>query len=77
MLGPNRVIAKTLEIVPTAAMSDAQHQQYEQGECLDPKQPQLSTIAQLGLPDKGRVSKEFVVGIIEPLDLQNGLALGC
>ncbi len=36
--------------------------------------------AQLGLPDKGRAIKGLVVcnnGDLEPLDLQNGLALGC
>ena len=36
--------------------------------------------AQLGLPDKGRAIKELVVcnnWDLEPLDLLNGLALGC
>ena len=36
--------------------------------------------AQLGLPDKGRAIKGLVVsnnGDLEPLDLLNGLALGC
>ena len=36
--------------------------------------------AQLGLPDKGRVIKGLVVcneWDLEPLDLLNGLALGC
>ena len=36
--------------------------------------------AQLGLPDKGRAIKGLVIcnnRDIEPLDLQNGLALGC
>ncbi len=36
--------------------------------------------AQLGLPDKGRANKELVVcnnWDLEPLDLLNGLALGC
>ncbi len=36
--------------------------------------------AQLGLPDKGRPIKGLVVcnnSVLEPLDLQNGLALGC
>ncbi len=50
-----------LKVVPTAAMSDAQHTQLE-------------------LPDKGRSIKELVVcndWDLEPLDLLNGLALGC
>ena len=37
-------------------------------------------LAQLGLPDKGLVIKKLVVCIdwdLEPLDLLNGLALGC
>ena len=36
--------------------------------------------AQLGLPNKGRAIKGLVVcnnWYLEPLDLQNGLALGC
>ncbi len=36
--------------------------------------------AQLGLPDKGRATKGLVVcnnWNIEPLDLLNGLAIGC
>ena len=33
--------------------------------------------AQLGLPDKGRAIKGLVVWDLEPLDLLNGLALGC
>ena len=36
--------------------------------------------AQLGLPDKARAIKRLAVCInreLEPLDLQNGLALGC
>ncbi len=36
--------------------------------------------AQLGLPDKGRAIKELVVCYhwdLEPLDLINGLVLGC
>ena len=36
--------------------------------------------AQLGLPDKGRATKGLVVcnnWDLEPLDLLNGLALGC
>ncbi len=36
--------------------------------------------AQLGLPDKGRAIKGLVVcnnRDLEPLDLKNGLALGC
>ena len=45
--------------------------------------PQTGTTqyhAQLGLPDKGRAIKGLVVcnnWDLEPLDLQNGLALGC
>ena len=49
------------------------------GKCLGPKQAQFSTI-QLGLPDKGRAIKGFVVRNncdLEPLDLLNGLVLGC
>ncbi len=41
ILGPNRVIAKD---VPTGAMSDARHQEYEKGKCLGPKQAQLYTM---------------------------------
>ena len=51
------------------------------GECLVPKQAQLSTMhAQLGLPDKSRAIKGLVVcnnRDLEPLVLKNGLALGC
>ncbi len=45
--------------------------------------PQTGAIqynAQLGLPDNDRAIKELVVFInwdLEPLDLLNGLALGC
>ncbi len=52
-----------LKVIPTAAMSDARHY-----------------YAQLGLPDKGRAIKGLVVcnnWDLEPLDLLNGLALGC
>ena len=48
------------------------------GECLGPKQAQLSTM-QLELPDKGRAIKGLVVcnnWDLEPWDLLNGLALG-
>ena len=34
-------------------------------------------LAQLGLPDKGRVIKGLVVWDLESWDLLNGLALGC
>ncbi len=43
--------------------------------------PQTGTTryhAQLGLPNKGRAIKELVVcNDLEPLDLLNGLTLGC
>ncbi len=43
--------------------------------------PQPQTVAtQLGLPDKGRAIRELVDcnnWNLEPLDLLNGLALGC
>ena len=43
--------------------------------------PWPQTDAQLGLPDKGRAIKGLVVcnnwDHLEPLDLLNGLALGC
>ena len=50
------------------------------GECLGPKTGATHYHAQLGLPDKGRVIKGLVVRNsldLEPLDLLNGLALGC
>ncbi len=40
MLDPNRVIAKDVKVVPTAAMSDA----VRVGKCLGPKQTQLITM---------------------------------
>ena len=48
--------------------------------CLGPKTGATHYHAQLGLPDKGRTIKELVVcnnWDLEPLDLLNGLALGC
>ncbi len=45
-----------------------------------PKTDETHYHAQFGLPDKGRVTKELVVcndWDLEPLDLLNGLALGC
>ncbi len=49
---------KMLKVLPTAAMSDARHYQYNQGECLNPKQ------AQFGLANKGRVIIGLVVSYI-------------
>ncbi len=49
------------------------------GEYLGPKQAQLITM-HLGLQDKGRAIKGLVVchsWDLKPLDLLNGLALGC
>ncbi len=69
ILGPNRVIAKDVKsctyccYVRYATLTVAT--QYH---------------AQLGLSDKGRAIKVLVVcnyRDLEPLDLQNGLALGC
>ncbi len=50
------------------------------GECLSPETGATQYHAQLGLPDKGRAIKGLVVcnnWDQEPLDLLNGLALGC
>ena len=50
------------------------------GECLGPKTGATQYHAQLGLPDKGHAIKRLVVRNnwdLEPLDLLNGLALGC
>ena len=61
-------------------MSNARHLQYEEGECLGPKTGTTHYHAQLGLPDKGQAIKDLVVCNscdLEPLDLLNGLALGC
>ena len=49
------------------------------GECLGLQTSAAQYHAQLGLPDKGRAIKGLVVcnnRDLEPLDLQNGLALG-
>ena len=45
-----------------------------------PKKGATQYHAHVGLPDKGRAIKGFVVcnnRDLEPLDLQNGLSLGC
>ncbi len=50
------------------------------GECLGPETGATQYHAQLGLPDKGCAIKGLVVynsWDLEPLDLLNGLALGC
>ena len=49
-------------------------------ECLGPKTGATQYNAQLELPDKGRAIKGLVVcnnWDLEPMDLLNGLALGC
>ncbi len=52
---------ETLKVVPIAAISDARHEQYEQGECLGPKQVQLGTMHSQDFHTKVVQSKGRVV----------------
>ena len=65
---------KILKFVPTTAISDA-------GSGMPwPQTGATQSHAQLGLPDKGHAIKGLVVcnnWDLEPLDLLNGLLLGC
>ena len=59
MLCPNRVIAKTLKVVFTAAISYTRHLQYQQGECHSTSATQYH--AKLGHSGKGHGIKVLVV----------------
>ena len=55
-------------------------QNYEYGGMAWPQTGATQDHAQLGFPDKARAIKELIVcnsWDLEPLDLLNGLALGC
>ena len=71
---------KTLKVVPTDAMSDAQHLKCEYEGLHWPQTGATQCHAHLGLSEKGRAIKALVVcedWDLEPLDLLNCLALNC
>ncbi len=75
--GPTRILAKTLIVVPTAAMSNVQHSSMSRRNALTGA---YQYHGKLGIPVKGCAIKgSFICNNwdLEPLDLLNGLALGC
>ncbi len=68
---------KKLKVVSTAAMLDAQHLQYENGERIGPKQAQLNTMHSQDFQTKIEGLVDCNVGDLEHLDLLIVLVLGC
>ena len=71
----------TIKVLPTAPVQMCDINSMSRGNAMAPnRRNSLPCTVRTSIPDKGRAIKVLVVcnnWDLEPLDLQNGLALGC